>query len=1181
MKEKIERLSNGNFDYELPFIYLSEEEIKLTAEVGKKIESSITISNSHTRPMKGVVYTSNRLMQVKEATFQGTECTIYYEFNAVSLKDGETVEGELSIVSDCGERTVPFTVETSNSGFLTSLGKIKDLFQFTNLARMDWSEAKKVFRSEDFERNILNNEERYKLIYRHLIKSISTSQALEEFLVAIHKKSVIRLEIDKTFLEYEVSQDSIPDKRILTKNNWGYAELRVSTDAPFIQLEQKFLWADRFTSNTHQITYRIDPKSMRYGKNYGHIYIKTPHQTTTVDILCLRVKEDNQISDYRKNQKIEYALVDNYLGFRLNRIDLNEYLEEAQELLKLLPGPEAGSIKELLMIHLSIVSGKTKIADELLADLAAEENTLRKKAAFEYCAYLYLKAVYYKDDTTVKHTADTIRNLYEKENKDWRILWFLLNTDRRYEKNKALKLSDIREQYEKGCISPILYYEAVCILNEEPFLLRELCEFEIQVLNFGIKNWVLGNEAAQQFIYLANKIKNFHPVVFQGLEKLYDEYASSEILTAICCMLIKGMKKSEKYFEWYRRGVEAQLRITELYEYYMYSISENYQGPIAQPVLLYFIYNSNLSDRKKAFLYANIIRNKDKNEPIYRSYYKRMEIFAVNMLEGHFISSDLAVLYKEFMCRSTLSGELSGHLPNVIYRNELICNNPGIASVIVTHQEMCAEEVCTFVNGKAQINIYTDNVEIFLIDSFGNRFVETVEYSVTPYLNSEEYESICMEKSNHPMLLLHLFDRCQRLRIMNPNSIALRKKVISLEGLTKESLNSCCQTLIEYYYENYDDELLEHYLNLIDLHQVRSSERSKYIESMVVRAFFEKSMEALETFGLEGIGVNRLVKLCSGWMLKEEAEKRHDFMLHLCYYVFCHRKYDEAILNYLVKFYHGTTREMFSLWKAAKEFEIATQVLEERLITQMLFSESYIEDSFLVFNSYYKEVTNHILVRAFLSYFAYRYLIHGTVVDPQIFIIMKRELGYEENDICLLAWLKYQSANHQLSENETVFAEYNLQRLIRKGIILPFYLDLKKKVVLPDQILDKHYITYECDPSNQVYIHYRLLKQDNQDFITERMPNTFLGIHVKEFHLFYHETVQYYITEESSDGSNITESYHTEYECEHPEDDDTKYNQINLMLMSMEMQDDNTLITLMEHYAKNEYMIDACFKPID
>jgi hypothetical protein len=1181
LKEKIERFSKGDFEYELPFICLSEEEIRITVEAGKIYEGCFTISNSMERKMSGVVYSSNRLMLLENTSFSGIINSVIYRFNAAYLKIGEELHGDISVICDCGEKTIPFIIQIEAPYFMTSLGKIKDLFQFANLARMDWSEAKKVFRSEDFERIFLSNEDRYKYIYRNLIKSISTSQALEEFLIAIHKKAMIRLGIDKTQVVYQVTEEGLTDKLILTKDHWGYAEIRVSTDAPFIQLEQKFLWADYFIGNTHQIFYAINPMNMKPGNNFGHIWIKTAYQTLKVEVVCKYKK----VADYKRSeqtlmQKVEFGLIDNYLRFRLNHIELYHYLEETEAILKELPGAEVNYTKDLMKTHLAIISGQNKVAEELLAKFDGIELQLKKKSVLEYCAYLYLNALYRKDDITINSTAETIRRYYDNGYYDWRILWFLLYTDKRYEKNKSIKLADIKEQYDSGCHSPILYYEAVCIFNEEPYLLRDLTEFEVQVLNFGIKNWILSKEAAGQYTYLTNKKKNFNPVIFQGLVKLYDEYDTTELLSAICCMLIKGLKKSEKYFEWYRLGVEAQLHITELYEYYMYSISNKVIEPLAQQVLLYFIYNSSLNDKKKAFLYANIIKNKDKNESIYRSYFKRMEVFATKMLEAHIISEELAVLYREFSDKNLMSGVLSQHMPYVMYRHELSCDNPNMVSATVIHKELALEENVTMFEGKAQIDIFTSNVEIFLTDSFGNRYIETVDFTVKPYMNAEDYELHCLQYSNNTMLLLHLFDRYQSNRIMNDNAIALRKKVLQIENLSGEYRVGCYQTLIEYYYENYNDELLEQYLNQINLHSFPPRERMKFLEIMVVRGLYNKVFDAFETFGFEGITISRMVKLCSSWILTPEADKEQELMVSLCYYVFSHGKYDVAILQYLVNYYNGATREMYKLWQAAKNFEIETHKLEERLLTQMLYAESYIEDSFLVFNKYYTDVTNHRLVQAFLSFYAYKYLLHDRVINSELFPIMKRELNYDENDICLLAWLKYNIENRDLSESELLFVEYNLKHLVKKGIVLPFFLEYRKRVSLPNCILDKCFVNYKTDPQKHVFIHYRMLKQNDQEYITERMTNLFMGIHMKEFMLFYHEAIQYYITEEDAEGTNITESYHIQYECETPEEDESNYNQINLMLMALDMQDENTLQDLMENYIYKEYMITACFKQI-
>jgi hypothetical protein len=1181
MKEKIERFSRGEFEYELPYVCLSEEEIELTVEAGKAYEGTFTISNSIGRPMQGCVYSSNRLMQIANPEFQEAVNTIAYHFNAQALRTGSETKGEFHIISDCRELSLPFRVQTEAPYCMSSLGKIKDLFQFTNLAKTDWSEAKRIFKSEEFQRIFLDNEEQYKVIYQNLLDNTSTSQALEEFLIAVHKKASVRLEIDKTQVEYNVLEEIISDKLTLTRSQWGYSEIRVNTDAPFLKLEQKLLWADQFEGNTQSIFYTINPKLLRCGNNFGHIWITTAHQTITATILCKYRRADRKAKTNRLKQKGEFTLADAYLSFRLKRINYSEYWEETEAIIEKLPGPEISYSRDLLKTYLAVISGKNNLAEEFMSDFAKEEAILKKRSIPEYCAYLYLVALYRKDDAVTLNAADTLRGFYTNGYHDWRILWFLLYTDKLYERNKKKKLEDIKEQFDLGCRSPVLYYEAVCIINEEPYLMNELSDFEIQVLNYGIKNWILSREAANQYTYLAGKKKAFHPLIFRGLLKLYDEFDQMEILSAICSLLIKGMKKSEKYHEWYRLGAEAQLHITGLYEYYMYSIGDSQQNKVAQPVLLYFIYNSNLSDAKKAFLYSGVVKNRDINEAVYRSYYKKMEVFTLKMLESHHINRDLAILYHEFLGKITIGPEESKHLPYILYRNELICNNPNMVSAIVLHKEFNTEECVQLKEGKAQVDIYSGNAAVFFADTFGNRYYSSVEYTLTPYMNAEEYEKYCIEYCSHPMLLLHLFDRYQSYRILNSESIELRKKVLMMNGLSKEYITYCCQTLIDYYYENYDDELLDNYLKQLELDYVRQNERSKYIELMMIRGLYQKALKAIEKYGAEGTPLNRVVKLCSGFIKLPDTDTIPEDMVNLCYYVFSQDKYDEAVLRCLIDTFSGSTREMYRVWQASMEFELPSHDLEERLLMQILFAGSYIEDSYRVFFSYYKEVTNHVLVRAFLSYYAYRYLVHDQLIDRELFPIMKRELFYEENDVCLLAWLKYNAAQHSLSDSEIVFAEYNIMRLVRKGITLPFYFDYKDILNLPDQILDKLYIYYHADPRKRIYIHYRLSEEDSQEYTTQRLPNIFMGIHGMEFVLFYHEGLQYYITEEMDEDTNITESYNVHYECEVLKEDEANYSSINLMLMAVEMQDDTTLLGLMEDYAKREYMISACFRQLD
>ena len=1178
LKEKAKVFSNGIFDYEQPFICLSEEKINIKVEVGKVYEGSFTITNHANLPMKGYLFSSDTRLTLQNNYFEGIENIITYQYKAsYGEPTSEPIEGEITIVSDCGEEVLPFSVSIEVPYCMTSLGKIRDLNEFADLARMDWVEAKKVFRSRDFEDVFLKDNEEYILCYRSLLKSISISQALEEFLIITRKKPAIQLSIDKSTLEYTITGESFMDKISLKKDHWGYAEIRVSTDAPFIQLEQKFVWADRFIGNSHQISFLIDAAKLRTGNNYGRIYIKTVHQTLTVNLVCIYDNHKEE-SDRTKLRNISIVLTRNYLKFRLNRINRNEYIEKTNKALRNL-SEEDKILHTLMRIHIELISGNNKSAGELLEELAKEEINLRKNHIMEYCAYLYLKSLFYKEDSTTKSYAQMIRKLYENGYYDWKILWFLLYLDKRYENQGANRLADIKEQFELGCRSPIMYYEAIFTYIEEPYLLRELGNFELQVLNFGIKNQIVSRELMNQYTYLAGKRKTFHPLIYKGLVNLYRESKSNAVLSAICSMLIKGFKRKKKYFYWFDLGVKEQLRITELYEYYIYTADDGLTEPLAEPALLYFIYNSSLNDQKKAFLYANIIKNKDRLDNIYRTYYKKMELFAEKQLEAHHINQDLAILYQEFMDKK--KGDLMEHLPYVLYKHEIRCNNTNIVGVVVLHKENAVEDYQPMNDGIAVVDIYTDDALIFLVDSNGNRYRNTISYEMISYFPRGKYDYLCLEHSNHPMLLTHLFHHIHSNRIVNEKDLFIRHQALELKNLQQGYRFDCIYSLIDFYYENFDEARLDFYLEEVDLSMAKQKERVKLMEYLAKRSRYDKLLQGISLYGFELLSINHLVRLCSRWLYSHGEKEENNIMVSLCHYCFTQGKYDERILNYLVLYFKGSSSQMTHLWKQAKAFSIPTGELEERLLYQILYTQQLDHDSFDIFLSYYEGVANHELVRAFLSFSAYRYLVHDQRIADQLFPIMRHEILYEENEICLLAWMKYSSDKRDISEMDADYISYHMDRLIKIGIILPFFQKFKERISVSKELEDKFFVEYKANPNNPVYIHYRILKNDGTgEFKSELMPNLYLGIRVKGFILFYHETLEYYITEEIDGRVESTEKKQYRYDITMENDEESQWNQINKMLRAMEKNRDEDLLDLMKQYARADYKYSKCFQPI-
>lgn len=1182
MKEKIERLSRCEFIYELPKIVLSAEELLITIESGGSFKGEFMISNSVNSRMKGVLYSSCKSFIIEDDKFIGEENKIHYHVTGEYLEPGEKIKGNVSIVSDCGELLLPFQIHVLEQGISSSIGQIKDMFQFTNLASEDWAQAKQLFKSGELSKIMKHRDGRQMLIYKTLQKGSGMSQAMDEFLIGARKKSEVKITADKVHFSYEASKYNFMDKVVLTKEGWGYSQIRISSTADFIVPERKIVWADNFDGNTYQVNFVIQVENMKDGIHCGQILIETIHQTIPIliTVSCSRGMVEKRL-EHRKKQQYELKLVQNYLDFRFNRRNASKYAAEAEGLLTI-NEREKSFLLSLYSVHVEMVSGKESKAREDLREIEERLYQNHHMTSVENGIYLYVRALLGKGAVDIKETTERIREIYQKESDAWILLWCIHYLDKSYDFNKQKKYDEMKEQCIRGCNSPVMYYEAAYLMNENPALLKSLDAFELRVLAFAVRNRFVNKDLGRAVSYLAVRSKGRESLLIWILKKIYEQYKIKETLTAICTILIRERRMDSKAFDWYKHGIEEQLRITELPEYYIYSMGKD-EAEINHSILTYFTYNNKLPDRKKAILFAKIIERKEKEPAVYRAYEQGMKEFVLQKLSMGTINEEMGILYDDILYSIPLDEKIAAWIPEVAFYYCLKCQNKNMKNVIVVHKELMNETVIPLNDGKAYIELYTDNTEIFLADEKNHRYDVTIPYTLEKMVHLDFLLEKCYELNvKNPKLLIHLSDKVQAYQKFDDSAIQLRSQVALLPEISEERKQEYIKTLIFYFYENCEGELLESYLSFIDLHQLDQASRNKIIEIMILRDLYNPVLMALVEFGYENIEVKRLLKLCSRIIknLGEDLEKI-DILRDICHYVFERGKYDEAVLDYLVTYFYGTTKEMYELWKAAKNFDVDTMELEDRLLAQMLFAESYLGNAVPVFMSYYRSGYNRKLIRAFLSYYSYKYLIKDRLPEPELFDVMKREAGYDKNNICLLALLKYYSTKESLTDSEINFVDYYMNEFELKNIVLPFFKDFKQNMHIPQRMNDKFYVEYRTNPENKVMIHYCIDGNDNGDYKTEEMKNVCYGIFVKEFVLFNNESFQYYISEENGENSVITESMNEIIPSDEISAEENKYHNLNLILAARDMKDEVTVNKLLDQYVRVNYGIEKLFRRIE
>ena len=100
---------------------------------------------------------------------------------------------------------------------------------------------------------------------------------------------------------------------------------------------------------------------------------------------------------------------------------------------------------------------------------------------------------------------------------------------------------------------------------------------------------------------------------------LYKEEESRSLLEAICGLLVRKGKTDKKYQKWYVLGIQRNISLTSLEEYYMYSLSESGQDEIPERIVESYMDKDGLDEKSKCILYTYIVKKyKKQNSEIAR-----------------------------------------------------------------------------------------------------------------------------------------------------------------------------------------------------------------------------------------------------------------------------------------------------------------------------------------------------------------------------------------------------------------------------------------------------------------------------------------------------------------------------------------------------------------------------------
>lgn len=1181
MRARIGQIAAGRFNGTKPILAFSEETIDLSVIEGRSEAGSFVIESTNQIKICGIVYSTNPRMECLNPHFEGEKVRIRYQFNSKGLTEGDTCEGKFVIVCNQIEYSLSFCARITRLYAEASTGAVKSLDDFTRLAASNWDEAYHLFYNRNFLNTIPYDNVYERLTYEGFACARPSGQNMEEFLIGVNKKKPVSISVDKSEEIFMASKEPQSGCFTITKDNWGYTEIRLRTDCEFIKLSKPVLTLDDFIGKTYLYEYIIDASAMHAGRNFGRIYIDGVYQSFTIDITAGVRDDDGSISDIAVTKDIKECMVgimELYTSFRLKRIVTGVWANETISILNhlhaLMPDEH---MYELMKAQAFIINRQRQEAKWILDDFK-HSNPDKKAPIWGY--YLYLMTLLEREPSYVDNMTHEVELIFYENPDSVLLFWVLLFLRDQYFDDSAGKLKDIKYWVLRGCSSPYLYIEAYYLISQDPYLIKELSVFELRILSWAVKEKALTKELAGAIFEAVDLAGGFDNRVYELLTAAYEICPEAEYVGIICSYLIKGHKNDTCFHKWFELGIENKLRLTGLYESYLLTMNDRQISPVPKIIQMYFSFDNKLPYRKLAVLYNNIIAAKETEPEVYHKYRKAMGRFAMDQVQLRHIDDNLAVLYEDMLELGFINEELSAAFSDIIYTHKLIVFDKRIVRAIIYQNEMKEPQIVPVTDQCAYFELFSNDYVILFEDSRGYRYVKSISYRLQRLMDAEKYLDRCISLSpDRPQYIVSHFKHVRDYSDFTKDDLKLFKPVFYSESFSDSYKAVMGYRILKYCQLHDYEDYVRPFLQSINFDTLQKDARKYLIDMLVSNRLYEKAYDMAMEYGIDMLAAASKVVLCENALKVQHVDD--DFMVQLAISAFKTGKYSDLVLKYLCENYTGPTDELINLWHAADKFSISSMKLDERILEQGIYTQIEPEKISDIFLEYYKRAGNDKLILAYISLVAHGYLHSGGCKADFIFdIIEKRFIGNRTlNDACQLALLKHFAEKTDITQAELEIEDTLLKYYIYNNMYFDFFARLDYRLLEKYFLYDKAFLQYESTPGTHVVLHYSR-DEDGEEFNSEDMVEMYDGIYVKTFVIFFGELIRYYITEEHDNSIEVKESNRLTCSNIPGDNDHSRYNLINEMIISDTLSDETTLKSNIDEYKRLDAATKQLFKLI-
>ncbi len=1111
MKRKITQLAKGIIDAKIPEIRVLTESVDAKVLCGQQSRGELSLSSSNGVSFRGLIYADDDRIEIADNSYAGTAVQIPYVLHAEDLRDNTELSGKFALVTNAGDYEIPYHFHI-NRPILLEHDLPQDVKALGELAAQDPDMCMKLFQSDEFLQMPIFEDDVLRALYISLRRSPDQRLAMEEFLSACGAKQPVGLslnEMPRTFL----FQDGIPGEITLMKNGAGYCLISAVSESPWIRLSKERWNNADFTGDVCRIPLYFGRSAMHRGKNIGSVRIATGRKSVSIKVTVTvedgTDEKEKQRGEFRRQSLQLYRTLLMLYGAPDAPKTLGEQALECLDALDEYRKPSARD--KLLRAEICRLIGRRDEEKEILDSIRADVQRARSEDTTAYLWLLYLEEEMEHGDRQADGFLRLLYRMKESNLKSAEVFPLQRRVDAEWADQPAKSLDRMREFFRRGELSLLLAADAVHLFNEDPALMQNVGPFERYLLHFGARNGFWTEEMARHAADLLTREEEKNPHAVRTLELLYARFPDNGILQALLTLLVRSGQPEERFHHWYAKGIEEDIRLSELYEFYLSTIPEGSDEEIPQMVLLYYTYNSPKWLASKLNLYHYILSRCTEDSRLYRLYEKQMQTFALEQLLDGAQNSRVSEFYDAMFIPEVVDAKTAPLLTEYLYTQELHFENARIREVKVVYGELEEEFSYPVNHGEAFVPIYSDSARAVFVDEAGNRYART-KVSRRRFMNgTPALLAVCRRLSPESLPF-----RLETVRTGRQAGADDPVRLLAAKGLSETYREKLMRSLIEEAGKDADNGPARLY-EIKDSPYLNEKSGRLLAENFIRLEDDDAAIELIHRFGSRGYSPDLLLRLLDRQIRRTDyAYDRSRCQLSLSLYR--GGEYDPLTLTYLCKWFNGGTKEMKRLLAVAgaEGSEALVHDLPARLLAQMLFTGD-MDGLGEVFAAYLKEPSHmdRIVTEAYLVVQSERYFHDDVRVPEETFTLIRSWAEREKKVeflpvICQIALTKRFSEKRLLSAADTELAEQMLASLYKQGLLFAYMKKLGRFMQLPAELADKTLIEYRGDADVSTEIGFRVLPQEKDRPLTfTEMPHVFHGIYVKPVLLFADEKLEY------------------------------------------------------------------------